>query len=65
MKKNLILQILIPLQVLLLAFQMISGLLPAVVPYELHRAAGLLFAAGIVWHVLLNWTWIRANFFKR
>jgi len=65
MLKNRIQKILIPVQVAWFIFQLVSGLLPAVVPYQVHRISGILLAAGIALHVVLNWSWIRANYFKR
>jgi hypothetical protein len=64
MNKARILKILNPLLALLLVFQLISGLLPTLVPYEVHRWAGILLAAGVALHVALNWSWIRANLLK-
>jgi hypothetical protein len=65
MQKTKALKILIPIIALILTFQLLSGLSPTVIPYEIHRAGGLLLAALIVLHVILNWTWIRANYLKR
>jgi len=65
MTKTQALKILNPLLALLLIFQLVSGLLPAAIPYEWHRAAGILLGTGIGLHLILNWPWIRSNFFKR
>jgi hypothetical protein len=65
MSKIRILKILNPLLALLLAFQLVSGLFPAAVPYEVHRLAGILIAAGVAFHIALNWPWIRANLLMR
>ena len=65
MQKTKVLKILIPIMALVLIFQLISGAFPALVPYEVHRAAGLLLAAIVILHVILNWPWIRANYLKR
>lgn len=32
--------------------------------YYLHRFNGLLLAALIIVHVVLNWGWVKANIFK-
>ncbi|MBN1439826.1 MAG: hypothetical protein JW929_10485 [Anaerolineales bacterium] len=65
MPKSQILKILNPCLALLLVFILLSALLPAVFPFPLHRGAGILFAAGIGLHIVLNWPWIRSNLFKR
>ncbi len=65
MQKNRIQKILIPVQVVWFIFQIVSGLLPDVIPYQVHQVSGLLLGAGIGLHVILNWSWIRANYFKR
>ena len=65
MQKNQILKILNPCLAVLLIFQFFSASLPAVVPYVLHQAGGILLGAGIGFHIFLNWSWIRANLLKR
>jgi hypothetical protein len=65
MNKTKILKVLNPCLALLLVFQLVSGLLPAVVPYAVHRTAGILLGIGVGFHIYLNWSWIRANLLKR
>jgi cytochrome b len=65
MRKAQILRLTNPVMALLLIFQLYSGLEPAVIPFEIHRAAGLLLAAVVALHLALNWTWIRSNYLKR
>ncbi len=65
MQKTKILKVLNPCLAVLLIFQLVSGLLPAVVPYEVHRIMGILIGAGVGFHIFLNWPWIRANLLKR
>ena len=60
-----ILKWVIPILALLLAFQVFSGLSPALIPYQVHRVTGLTLAGLVVFHVILNWPWIRANYLKR
>jgi hypothetical protein len=33
--------------------------------FELHQYAGYAFVLFAVFHIVLNWTWIKSNFFKR
>jgi heme A synthase len=65
MQRNKILKWMIPLMGLLLTFQIVSGLNPALVPYQVHTGTGLVIAGVVVFHVILNWPWIRANYLKR
>jgi hypothetical protein len=65
MKKPQLLKILNLVLAGLLVFQFISALLPSVVPYEWHRAGGILLGIGVGLHLFLNWPWIRANYLKR
>jgi hypothetical protein len=65
MQKTKILKILNPMLAVLLIFQLVSGLLPAIVPYDVHRIVGILLGGGVGLHLILNWPWIRANLLKR
>ncbi|MGB7539219.1 MAG: hypothetical protein WBM17_11840 [Anaerolineales bacterium] len=65
MQRIKILKWVIPILALLLTFQIVSGLNPALVPYQVHQATGLVIAGVVVFHVILNWPWIRANYLKR
>jgi heme A synthase len=65
MQRIKILKWVIPILALLLTFQIVSGLNPALVPYQLHQAIGLVIGGVVVFHVILNWPWIRANYLKR
>lgn len=65
MQKTQILKILNPILAVLLAFQLLAGPLPDLVPYNVHRLTGILLGIGIGLHLYLNWSWIRANLLKR
>jgi hypothetical protein len=49
----------------ILVFQLVSGLLPNVIPFPWHRLGGSLLAGGVIGHLILNWPWIRSQLFKR
>jgi succinate dehydrogenase/fumarate reductase cytochrome b subunit len=65
MRRIQILKIIIPILALLLTFQVVSGLNPDVIPPAIHRITGLTLAGLVVFHVILNWPWIKANYLKR
>jgi heme A synthase len=65
MQRIKILKWVIPILALLLTFQIFSGLKPALIPYPIHQVIGLVIAGLVVFHVILNWPWIRANYLKR
>ncbi len=65
MQRIKILKWMIPVLAVLLIFQIFSGLSPALIPYQVHRVTGLVIAGVVAFHVMLNWPWIRTNYFKR
>ncbi len=67
--KNKALKILNPI-LLLLALLVLVGLLGYVFTEEnfwreLHELGGILFLAGALLHLILNWGWVRASYLKR
>ena len=46
-----------------------TALLNDVIPYEiygiLHPVLGYILTAGIVCHLILNWSWIKSNYFSK
>lgn len=69
MKRNFILKILNPILAILFLNQFLTGLLHDAIPkkaYEvLHEGGGVAFACAILLHVLLNWNWVKANFYRK
>ncbi|MBN1932711.1 MAG: hypothetical protein JW786_13995 [Desulfobacterales bacterium] len=69
MNKNTILKILNPILGILLLNQVLMGLLHDILPLEvfevLHEGGGFVFAFMAILHVILNWNWIKANFFGK
>ena len=69
MKKSSTLKILNPVIALLLLNQMVTALFSAVMGKEtfeaIHETGGILLAAGGIFHLVLNWNWVKANYFKK
>lgn len=46
-----------------------TALLHGVIPYEiygiLHPVLGYILTAGIVCHLILNWSWIKSNYLSK
>jgi uncharacterized membrane protein YraQ (UPF0718 family) len=62
------LKIVNPIIAILFIGQAGSGIFHEVIPYEVfekvHGTAGYLLAAGVIGHIVLNWSWIKTTFFK-
>jgi hypothetical protein len=69
MKKNTVLKILNPILGVLLINQVLMGLLHDILPHKvfevLHEGGGIVFAIVVILHIILNWNWIKANFFRK
>lgn len=67
--KNSILKILNPVLAILLINQVLMGLLHDVMPRKvfevMHEGGGGVFAVVAILHVLLNWNWVKLNFFRK
>ncbi len=65
--RNSILKIINPMLGVLLINQVLMGLLHDMLPRKafevMHEGGGIVFAIVAVLHVILNWNWIKANFF--
>jgi len=68
MKRNAMLKILNPILGILFLNQILSGFFHDALPHEafeiLHEGGGIAFTAAVVLHVILNWNWVKATFFK-
>ena len=68
MKRNALLKILNPILAILLLNQALTGLLSDSLSGEafevLHEGGGVAFVIGGLLHLVLNWNWVKANFFK-
>ena len=53
----------------LLINQVLVGLLHHMLPHRvfevMHEGGGIVFAIVAVLHVILNWNWVKANFFRK
>ena len=69
MKKVAALKILNPVLGILLVSQLATGALHSRIPHEVfeivHGGGGILLAAGVGLHLILNWSWIKANFLRK
>ena len=69
MKRNTMLKILNPILGVLIINQILSGVFGRSLSREafeiLHKDGGFLLAAVAAIHLILNWNWVKANFFKR
>lgn len=69
MTKNTALKIINPILALLIVTQLLSGMFNEYLPYEVfkvvHEWGGYLLATLIAIHLILNWNWVKANFFKK
>lgn len=67
MKKSTFLKIVNFFVLVLFIVQAGTGMGHSVLPdsvFEIHGYTGFIFVFFIVLHIILNWTWIRSNFFK-
>jgi hypothetical protein len=48
-----------------IALTLFGGMIPYETIRKFHGLNGFLFFAVITVHIILNWTWIRSNFFKK
>ncbi len=69
MKRNTMLKILNPILLVLFISQAVTGLFSAKVSPEVfnffHRGGGTILIALIVVHFILNFNWVKANYFPR
>ncbi len=69
MTRTSVLKIVNPILEVLLLNQVMTGLLHDMLPHEayevLHEGGGIVFAIVALLHVILNWNWIKANFFRK
>ena len=69
MTKVTALKILNPILALLFINQATTGLLADELPREafeiLHEGGGYCLIAAVVLHVVLNWNWVKATFFRK
>jgi len=69
MKRNDALKIINPLLGLLVINQILTGLFGGSLPHDLfeflHEGGGFALAGVALIHLILNWNWVKATYFKR
>lgn len=69
MKKTTALKALNPVLAVLIVSQLTTGILHSRIPHEVyeivHAGAGYVLAAGVAVHLALNWSWVKAGYFRR
>ena len=69
MKKQSWLKIINVILVILAIWQLVTALFKSQIGYEafeyLHPVGGYLFTLFILFHVLLNWNWMKSAYFKK
>jgi hypothetical protein len=69
MNKTAILKVLNPLMAVDFIFLVCTALLSDVIPREIyvvvHPVLGYIFAACVLAHLILNWSWIKNNYLKK
>jgi hypothetical protein len=69
MKRQKWLQITNPILFILILWMVISGTFHSQIPYEVfekaHPFAGYALFLLIILHLVLNWNWVKMNYFKK
>ena len=69
MRRNSILKIMNPVLGIMLLSQILTGIfghqLPRWAFENFHKHAGTILGIIIVFHIVLNWNWIMANYFRK
>ena len=69
MKKTIALKIVNPLIALLLVSQVCTALFRGILGHEafeeIHEIGGILLSLGAALHLILNWNWVKATYFKK
>ncbi len=69
MKRNTMLKIVNPILGILVVNQILTGLLGETLPPKafeiMHEDGGFVLAIVAALHLILNWNWVKANYFKR
>jgi putative effector of murein hydrolase LrgA (UPF0299 family) len=69
MKRNTAFKILTPILLVLFVSQAVTGLFSAKVPREVfefvHEGGGTVLIGLIILHIILNFSWVKANYFSK
>ena len=69
MKKNTALKIVNPVLFILIIYQVVTGFSRMKLSHEtfevLHEGGGMILAVLVIVHIILNFNWIKANYFHK
>ena len=69
MSRNSILKILNPVIGIMMLSQILTGVFGRQIPrwafVNFHKHAGVVLGIVIVFHIILNWNWIKASYFRK
>ena len=69
MKRNTVLKVLNPIIGIMLLSQILTGAFGLQLPHwafeNFHRHSGYVLGIAILLHVILNWNWIKASYFRK
>ncbi len=69
MKKNTLLKIINPILAVVFLYQVGTGLMHDIIPKEIfeavHIAGAFTLIVFVIIHLVLNWNWVKLNFFKK
>jgi len=69
MQRNTVLKFVNPVLGLVVLSQLVTGALHGLLPRQvfetMHQVGGIAVAAAVLLHVLLNWNWVKATYFRR
>ena len=69
MSRNAILKVLNPIIGIMLLSQILTGIFGRQIPHwafeNFHRHSGGILGIVVLFHIILNWNWIKASYFRK